>query len=179
MENLSALTYEQGRKLVQDGDILFVANKKGIILPFLIRWSTKSLFSHTAIAFWIDTVAGKRLMAVQAQGGDKRFIQNVSALDKCDLYVVSSPKTWAEVAPQALVKLDKVKYNYFEALYIGIREFFMTRFNWKLPEKSFTGEICSEFNARVLGLSDVYVSPQGLYEELIKTQIVRAVLSNK
>lgn len=179
MNNLTTVTYEQGRDLIKDGDVLFVANKRGIVLPFLIRWSTKSIFSHTAIAFWINTVAGPRLMAVQAQGGNKRFIQNVSALDKCEIHVVSSPAAWAQVAPKALVKLDKVPYGWFEALYVGTREFLMTRFNIKLKERDFTGEICSEFNARVLGLSDVNVSPQGLYEELLKTQQVRAILSNK
>lgn len=178
MDNLTTVSYKQGRDLIKDGDVLLIANKKGFILPQMIRFFTKSIFSHTAIAFWIDTPAGKRLMAVQAQGGNSRFIQNASALDKCDIYVVNSPKAWAEVAPVALAKLDKVPYGWMEAIYVGLREFLMTRFNWTLPERSFTGEICSEFCARVLGLSDVYISPQGLYEELMKTQTVRVVLSN-
>lgn len=179
MDTPVAVAYEQGRDLVQDGDVLFIANKKGIILPFLIRWSTKSLFSHTAIAFWMDTVAGKRLMAVQAQGGDKRFIKNVSALNKCEIYVMSSPKAWADVAPQALVKLDQVKYNYFEAFYVGLREFLMTRFNITIKNIDFPGEICSEFNARVLDMPEVEVTPQELFEEVSKTQTLRAILINK
>lgn len=178
MDNLTAVPYAQGRDLVQDGDILFIAHKKGIIIPQLIEFSTKSIFSHVAIAFWIETAGVKRLLAVQAQGGNKRFIMNASELDKCQLYVVTPPKSWATIAPSALSKLDKVPYGYFEALYVGFREFLMTRFNWTLPEKDFTGQICSEFVACIEGCSDVYISPQVLFEELMKTQQVRLVLSN-
>jgi hypothetical protein len=175
---LSTLTYEEGRKFIQDGDLLFVANKKGIFLPQLIRFFTKSIFSHVAIAFWIDTAAGKRLLAVQAQGGNKRFVMNADALDKCDIYVMTSPTEWAKVAPQALIRLNEVPYGWFEAIYVGLREFLMTRFNITLPEKSFTGEICSEFVARVIGLTNVFVSPQLLYSELIPTQTIRCILKN-
>lgn len=178
MDVLLPIPYEQGRHFIQDGDLIFVANKRGIILPTLIRFFTKSIFSHTAIAFWIDTPAGKRLLAVQAQGGNKRFIQNLSALDKCDLYVVPSSKAWSDVAQQALVKLDKVPYSFLEAIYVGLREFLMTRFNWTIKEKSFSGEICSEFTARVEEFPDVYISPQRLYEEATKVQQVRVILSN-
>jgi hypothetical protein len=178
MDNLSTVAYEDGRKLIQDGDVVFVANKRGILLPLLIRFFTKSIYSHTAIAFWIDTPAGKRLMAVQAQGGNKRFVMNLSALDKCDLHIVTSPKAWTDVAPLALVKLDKVPYSFIEAMYVGLREFLMKYFHIKIKERDFCGEICSEFNARVLGLADTNISPEGLYEELMKTQQVRIVLSN-
>ena len=175
---ISAISYAQGRDLIQDGDIVFVAHKKGIFLPQLIEFFTKSIFSHVAIAFWVETAGVKRLMAVQAQGGNKRFVMNLSALDKCQLYVVTPPKNWTTVAPNALVKLDQVKYGYMEALYVGFREFLMTRFNITLPERSFTGQICSEFVACMEGCSDVHISPEILFEELRKTQPLRLVLSN-
>lgn len=178
MINLTVIPFAQGRDQIQDGDLIFVANKKGIILPALIRFSTKSIFSHVAIAFWIDTPAGRRLLAVQAQGGNKRFIMNVSALDNCQLYVVPGNKAWADVASTALVKLDQVEYGYFEAFYVGLREFFMTRFNIKLPEKDFTGEICSEFVSRVEDFQHVFISPQVCFEEATKIHPVRLILSN-
>lgn len=178
MDNLTTVSYEQGRDLIRDGDLIFVANKKGIILPALVRWSTKSIFSHVAIAFWIETAGVRRLMAVQAQGGNKRFVMNVSALDKCDLYVVAGPKFWSNIAPIAMAKLDVVPYGWFEAVYVGFREFLMTRFNIIIKEREFTGEICSEFNARVEGFPDVLVSPQGLFEEATKLNPVRVILSN-
>lgn len=169
--------YEEDRNKIEDGDLIFVANKKGIILPRLIRWSTESIFSHVAIAFWIDTPAGKRLMAVQAQGGNKRFIMNVSALDNCQLYVVSG-QCWTDVASVALQKLDQVKYGYFEAFYVGLREFLMTRFNIKLSERNFTGEICSEFVSRIQNFPTFNISPQVCFEQATKFHPVRLILSN-
>ncbi len=142
MDNLTAIPYAQGRDLIQDGDIVFVADKKGILLPRLIRFFTDSIFSHVAIAFWIESEGVKRLMAVQAQGGNKRFVMNLSELDKCELWVVTPPKSWQAVAPTALAKLDRIPYGYFEAFYVGLREFLMTRFDITIPEKDFTGQIC-------------------------------------
>lgn len=178
MDKLKAIPYAEGRDLIEDGDIIFVARKKGIILPALIKFSTKSIFTHCAIAFWLETNGVRRLMAVQQQGGYKRFIMNLSALDKCQLYVVSPTKTWKDVTTTALAKINKVSYGYLEALYVGVREFLMTRFNIRIKERHFTGEICSEFVAEVLQCTDVYISPQILFEELMKTQSVKMILDN-
>lgn len=179
MYNLSIVPYEQGRSLVENGDIVFIANKRGI-LPQLIRFVTRSNFSHAAIAFWVDTAAGKRLMTVQTQTNNKRFVMNLNAMDNCDLYIITSPTPWEEVAPLALSKLDKVPYSYMEALSVGLHEFLVKYFNVVIKQHNhnFSGEICSEFIARVLNLDNVHVSPQGLYEQLIKTQQFRVVLKN-
>jgi hypothetical protein len=42
----------------------------------------------------------------------------------------------------------------------------MRKFNLRLPRISLDGEICSEFMARLIGLPDTNVSPQGLFTHL-------------
>lgn len=179
MSNLTTIPYDQARDLIKDGDIVFMA-KRSDPLSWAIDFFTDGTFSHVNIAFWIDTCGVKRLVAVEAQGSSNRRIINLSNYQyfkKAEMHVVTPPKEWKDVASVALQQLGQAKYGYFEAIYVGLREFLLNRLNIKLSEKDMKGEICSEFVARVYGVSDVLLSPNALYTELMKTQQVRLVVS--
>ena len=62
LETFPPQPYDEVRKLVRDGDILLCQGKD----PFskLIRWSTKSPWSHIAIAFRIDSL--DRVVVIEA-----------------------------------------------------------------------------------------------------------------
>jgi len=68
---------------------------------------------------------------------------------------------------KALERLGKEKYGWLEAIYIGIRERLQKYI--VLPQTNFSGEICSEFVAKVFDLSQVHISPGKLYNVLIET----------
>ena len=163
---MEPVSYKVGRSQINDGDIVFMAHRK-TIPAFLIHLFTRSIYSHCNMAFWIDTPAGRRLLAVEAQGGTTRRVLNLSYYENlCDMHVVSPPKDWKTVvAPVALVELGLIKYGYFEALYVGFREFLLKYFGIKIKEERL-GEICSEFIARVNQLPDQQISPQLLMQEL-------------
>ena len=82
-------TYEKAREHINDGDIVFIRDKVGPIVA-LIRFFTRSRYSHVGIAFWINTGGKKRLMFAEAQGGAKRRIVNISYYDSVNLDVVES-----------------------------------------------------------------------------------------
>lgn len=179
MSAYSAIPYDQARDLIQDGDIVFIADHKGPVSA-VIETLTKSMFSHCNIAFWVEIGGEKRLLCVEAQGGTKRRIVNLSYYQSNGskfLYVVTPPKAWKDVAGVALEKLGQADYSYLEALYVGFREFLLKYFNIKLKEVDLKGEICSEFIARVYELNNKVVSPQLLFEELMETQEIRMVIS--
>lgn len=159
--------YKTARSQIQDGDIIFVANKKTIVAR-VIQFFTQSHYSHVCIAFWVTIAGVDRLMVVEAQGGTKRRVLNASFYDRFDLDVVKAPKDWNSYANEALSKIGEAKYGYFEAAYVGLREFLLKKFNIKLPRKNIDSdeEICSEFVASLLGLAEVNVSPQALWVEL-------------
>lgn len=159
-------TYEQARMHIDDGDIVFIRDKVGPLIR-LIRFLTKSKYSHVGIAFWIETANRRRLMMVEAQGGSKRRVVNISYYDGDNYDIFAAPKEWNEVGEYALSKLNQVCYGYFEAAYVGIREFFLQYFNIKLPTADLHGEICSEFVARVYDLPEKNISPNLLLEQLI------------
>jgi hypothetical protein len=163
---MDMVSYSVGRDQIKDGDIVFMAHRHSIP-AFLIHIFTRSIYSHCNMAFWIDTPAGKRLLAVEAQGGTTRRIINLSYYEKlCDMHVVSPPADWATtVSPVALKELGFMKYGYLEAFYVGLREFLLKYLGIKIAEKNL-GEICSEFIARVNNMPDQQISPGALMTEL-------------
>lgn len=177
MDAISPLGYDQVRDMICDGDVVFVSKQHGFVSA-LIRFFTRSKFSHCTIAFWVDVCDEKRLMCIEAQGGTRRRILNLSFYQQkgMTLYVVTPPKDWCSVAHTALEKLGEVKYGYFEAFYVGIREWMLKNFRIKFKEIQFDGEICSEFIARTYGLKEVAVSPELLFEQLMETQQLRFIV---
>jgi len=163
------MLYKEARDKIKDGDIVFMAKSKGIVAA-TIRFFTRSVYSHVNIAFWIQTEAGPRLCAVEAQGGTTRRMINMSYYEtRADMHIVSCPKDFKTfVAPEALKQLGFVNYSYKEAFYIGLREFLLKYLKIKIKEKTL-GEICSEFVARVIGMKDSQLSPDELQTSLEET----------
>lgn len=163
---MSKVSYEQARLDIQDGDIIFIKNNKGLFLPQLIRFFTRSPYTHVGIAFWITTGSADRLMVVEAQGGAKRRIVNLSYYEDDHIDVVEAPKDWDRVSEKAIERLNQVPYGWLQALYVGVREFLLQYFNVKLPMRDLPGEICSEFVARIYDLPERHISPQLLLDQL-------------
>jgi hypothetical protein len=181
MDNISAIPYDQARDLIQDGDIVFMA-KRNDLISRAIDFFTGGQFSHVNIAFWMEVDGIKRLMAVEAQGKTNRRVINLSNYvyyQKAEMHVVTPPKAWKDVDHDALSKLGQIKYGYLEAIYVGLREFLLERFNISIPTKHFSGQICSEFVASVYGLQHINLSPNALYKELMKTQKQRLVVAKQ
>lgn len=164
--------YEQFRETVKSGDVVFVHGSKRGFHPLqrLIMWATGSQFTHVGVAFWaqLDGENSPRLMVVESQGGTHRRLLNLSYYKESDLSVILAPRPWEHVSSAALERVGKMKYGYLDAIWVGIRERLQITFNWSLPKFNFSGETCSEFTAKLYLLEETVVSPQTLYEELIK-----------
>ena len=165
-------SYEEARKLIQSGDVVFVRNKKGFVAS-VIRFFTRSKYSHVGFAFWVEIEGTPRLLMLEAQGGAKRRIVNISFYKEEKLDIIAAPKPWRDIAPTAMENLGQVAYGWLEAGYVGIREALMKGPGWTLPYKDMPGEICSEFVARMLGMEQTHVSPQLLWEMLETENEVR------
>ena len=162
------LTYEEARPYIEDGDIVFIHGSWKRPVQALIMMFTASNFSHVCIAFKMRTGTEERLMCVESQGTTRRRIVNLSFYDKRMVTVIKAPKAWEEIQGPALERIGKAKYSMFAAAYIGTRELIYRAFNLRLPSLNLSHEICSEFVASVLGLEETEISPQVLYEELMK-----------
>lgn len=160
------LTYERVREVAKDGDIVFVHGSWKRPLQAIVMFFTRSKFSHCFIVFWVETHTGRRLLLVEAQGGTKRRILNASFYEKKTLSMVRAPKEWSMIEDAALSSVGKKGYSYFDAAYVGIRDFLWKALNIRIPSNDFPSEICSEFIARVYDLPYKNVSPQGLWEML-------------
>ncbi len=162
------LTYQEARPYIEDGDIVFIHGSWKSPINAIIMWFTKSSFSHVCIAFKMKTGNVERLMCVEAQGSTRRRILTLSFYDERKVTVIKALKPWTEIQDKALERVGVAKYNLLAATYIGIREYVLKTFGYTLPSLQLRHEICSEFVAEVLGLSETEISPQVLYEELMK-----------
>jgi len=162
----TSMTYKDARKTIQDGDIVFVRNKNTVSAK-VVRVFTRSLYSHVGFAFWIEAAGKRRLMMVEAQGGAKRRIVNMSYYRENELDIIQAKEDWNIIGDQALSQLGLVSYGWGEAAYVGLRETLLKVFNVQIPRKDFPGEICSEYVARILKLKKQHISPQLLCEELL------------
>lgn len=164
------LSYDTARLEIESGDIVFVRGNHSKFVQSLIMFFTKSPYSHVGFAFWMTTENGleNRLMMVEAQGGTKRRVVNMSFYETRRLDVVTSPVMWNEIEACALSKLGLVEYGWLDALYVGVHDFLLKYFRIKIPHTNMPGETCSEFVAKCLHLKEVHVSPQELFELLMK-----------
>lgn len=160
--------YEDIRSSIEDGDIVFIKGSWKSLPQALIMFFTRSKFAHVALAFWVETSNSKRLMVVEAHGKSSRRIVNLSHYDGHEMIVMKAVKPWGEMEADALNKVAKVRYGYFEGFYIGLRDVFLNVFGIKLPTWNLPAEVCSSLVARLIGMKDPIVSPQGLYEDLLE-----------
>jgi len=159
------MKYADAELLIKDGDIIFV---RGInALDKLICRYTNSNYSHVAIACWATIDGQKRLMVVEAQGNTNRRLTNLSFYANLSFDVISAPVQFTKYSVDALSGLAYVKYSYITAFYTGLRDWLLHKFHWTLPSYNFSGEICSEFVGRELGLQSTDTSPQDIYNQLI------------
>lgn len=164
--------YAKIRNRIKDGDVVFIKNETDFMSK-LIRFATFSKYSHVGIAVWVDIEGERRLMMVEAQGGTRKRIVNMSMYDGCEMDVFRDPKTnWNAIKNSVLDRIGVIEYGWLQAIYIGIREFLLKKWSIQLPSKNFEGMICSEFVAIVYHLDDTNISPQMLYEELMERRFV-------
>jgi len=165
MDPLTVSSYMDARELIQDGDIVFITDRSSPV-AWLVRFFTRSRYSHVGIAFWMQTGGISRLMMAEAQGGTNRRIVNLSKYAQYNLDVIKAPGPWKRILGNALARLSDVPYGYMEAFYVGLVETALKYFDIELPRKDFNGEICSEYVAKMYNLPKKHISPQVLIEHL-------------
>ena len=166
MEVLRDLNYEQLRKVAKNGDLIFQHGSARRPMQWMIMTVTGSRYCHVGMTFWVTLSRRRRLLVVEAQNDGKRRIVTASFYRDDKFDVIRAPVPWSQLESAALERVGEEEYSYLMAFYVGLRELFMRKFNLRLPKVKTDGEICSEFMARLLGLEDVNVSPQGLFTHL-------------
>lgn len=161
------MTYDEFRKLAQNGDLLFLEVDQNDILSkiggTIVSWATGSTFSHVAMVFWYKD----RLMLVESAPSSGVRLVNASIYDGRSITRVAAPKSWDSVEASALQKLGVVKYGWTSAIWIGFRDIMFIHFGIKLNQDTTNRNlVCSEFVAEILGLDETDIPPSMLYQIL-------------
>lgn len=162
------MTYDELRRVAKDGDIFFLTVDKKNTLSRLTSFFTGSKFTHAAFLFWFK----ERLMVVESTTHGGLRIVTASHYRDREFDLIPAPVDWSLIEEKALEKAGTLKYGWFSALYIGLREFFFMHFDIKLPEdKKNRNKACSEFVSETLLLEETDVSPGKLYKLLKNNEI--------
>lgn len=158
--------FHEARELIQDGDIVFIHGTWHDPIQAVIMLCTASEYSHTCIAFWVESKVGRHLMCVEAQSRSSRRVLPLSFYSDFHMTIVSAPLPWAEVRDRALADVGRASYSLFDAMYVGLYEVVRRLTGKSIPTLSNIREFCSTFVAAVYRLPNRHVSPQQLYEDL-------------
>ena len=163
-------SYVNVRDSIENGDIVFVHGDKNGFHPFrqLIMWATDSQFIHVGIAFTVCAAGENRVMLAEAQGGTRRRIVNLSFYENLPLTVVRTDKKWDEMGPRVLERFGQERYGWIAAIYAGLRDYLSREWNFHLKKRNLPHEICSEFVAKILEMDSDSITPQKLYENIVK-----------
>lgn len=159
------MLYEEVRHLIEDGDLIAVHEKKGI-LAALTRFFTRSPVTHTGTAFWMDDV----LWMAELNGGRNHAIP-LSQLSNTAFDVHYPPVPDRAAIREAIFKnlRMKIPYGFIALLLIGFLSFFKINIfvHWR------SVIVCSGFSVKIYedaGLNEQsrQISPGNLAAKLYK-----------
>jgi hypothetical protein len=156
----SRLDYRAVRAEIQDGDVLLFQGTHW--LSRLIRWGSKSAYSHAGVALWW----GPRLMVVQAVGKGVEAVPLSVAVDHYSGQVdwfSPLPEVRARLRRDALVTaaLDEVGKPYAHGPLLRLaRMLWHGRMRkYRDPKKSAAAYFCSQLVSRCYRLAEVDLVP--------------------
>lgn len=116
---MNALTYQEARSQIATGDLIAVRTPNGI-MGKLTRFFTRSPYTHTGIAIWIE---GGLYMG-ELNGGRNHLIP-LSQLDHCDFDVYLPPANLTNIADALFFWLRlQIEYGYLAFVAIGLLNYF-------------------------------------------------------
>jgi hypothetical protein len=129
--------YADGRSAIADGDLIAVRGRRGVV-PILTRWVTRSAYTHTAVAVWLDG----GLWAAEINVGGNHLVPVSQLRDAFDVY--DCPGDRAAVREVVLRRLRTARrYGVLDLFLIAARRLLGVHLG------NSQDEVCSEFSARV------------------------------
>jgi hypothetical protein len=109
------MRYDEVRHLIEDGDLIAVHGKSGLLTPFT-RFFTDSNVTHTGIAIWLDG----GLWLAELNGGGNHMVPMSQIMDGFDAFY--SPVDDRQAVRHAVLESqrNKIHYGAFALLVIGL-----------------------------------------------------------
>lgn len=143
------MKYADARDRIRDGDLVAVRSAHGG-LPALVRWFTKSPYTHTGVALWLSSrQTGKSILVIAEMDGADAVLTPLSQFDDVAFDVFDCPvvgRTRSAVVTEALEALrHPIAYDYLDLLRIAAHK----ALNIGLPSEDKNGLVCSALSARI------------------------------
>jgi hypothetical protein len=138
------LTYVMARPKIKTGNLIAVRGKAGLFAQ-LIRWVTRSDYTHTGIAIWLTDQNQEQGLYVAEEDGVKNVYTPLSqyAEDEFDVFPTPNQRCSPVRAIQTAMR-TRITYSWLQILRIGVYK--LVRLT--LPGAR-RGMICSGFSAAI------------------------------
>lgn len=140
------MKYDEIRDLVRTGDVIAIRKRHGF-LPTLTRWVTRSPYTHTAIALWVEVGGVDRLLVTEAKASGA-FMAPLSQYAGVDFDVFDAPRLSIHLIEQAIWSTlgQPIAYDFLDLLRIGVNRLF----GIPLPDHDDESMVCSALSAFIL-----------------------------
>lgn len=142
------LLYSQARSSIMTGDLIALRDRSGF-LPVLTRLITRSPYTHTAIAVWVEACGIKRLLVAESNASGSS-LSPLSGYAHIDFDVFRCPVS-REVVQKTAWRLlgEKIHYDVMDLARIAANRIFGIR----LPLHDDKNLVCSAFSASIYHLA--------------------------
>lgn len=137
------MNYEKARALIEDGDLVAVKSSHGG-LPAVTRWVTRSPYTHTAVALWLD---GGLWAAEMNAGGNVLVPLSRYADTDFDVYGCPVDRAKARLWTLELLR-GRIDYDLLDLVRVALHHLA----NFRLPPDT-GGMICSAYTANIYGFA--------------------------
>lgn len=138
------MRYQAARNLIQTGDLVALRKRTGF-LPTLTRWITRSPYTHTAVAVWVEAGGVYRLLVAEANGGGSSLSPLSGYFDTdFDVYRCPVPRDLVHTVCWRMLG-RKIHYGFFDLVRIACHRLL----GFPLPRKDDGNLICSALSAAI------------------------------
>jgi hypothetical protein len=167
------LSFQEGKKLIQDGDIVLVcSNSKTSLLGKIISSVENSPVYHAGIAFWLELPCGNKELFIAEADSSGTCLTNLAQYHLQNLRILAKPDYVKNnnYTRELFAGLGSVHYSYRKSLWSAVRQYI------KVPGLNASGMFCSEFVAKMWSkggfpLRDTEVDPKKLEQFLLQREV--------
>jgi hypothetical protein len=152
-----------------NGSIIFFETETWYknIASFIVNITTGEKYTHVGFLYYIENEP----FVIESLVMTGRSITNLDTYRGRRYAIVPPPKTWEEKEHKVIDKINQVHYGFADVVLAGLSRA-MKRVGIKYTFGNYSGEICSEFVAKVCNIKPSNITPTELLVKIGLDKIV-------
>lgn len=167
------LTLQEGKKLIQDGDIVLVCKtEQTSFIGKLVAKVQNSTVYHAGLAFWLTLPCGQKELFIAEAAPSGTCLTNIAQYHLQNLRVLAKPAYVKNhnFTRELFASMGAVPYSFKKSMWSAFRQYL------RLPSLNEKGMFCSELVAKMwckggFPLKDTEINPKKLEQFLLQREV--------